>query len=71
MASGDIHISVVPALSTVASYTEVNPYGNTVTQNTKSIASNPAILALYINQQQSAAPATTVLQVIAGGNRLS
>ncbi len=70
MASGDIHISVVPSLSTVASYTRVNPYGGTDTLTTKSISNDPTLLSLYINEQQTAKSAT-LLQVLDSGNRLT
>jgi len=71
MAAGDIHISVVPALSTVTPYTVTNPYGGTDTLTTKSIANDPALVAMYINKVQAASPAKTLLQVIDGGNRLT
>jgi hypothetical protein len=70
MATGDIHISVVPALSTVASYQLDNAYGNTVTSTTKSIASEPEILSLYINEQQASLSAT-LIQILDGKNRLT
>ena len=70
MASGDIHISVVPAVSAVAPYTRVNEYGKTVTLREKSIASEPALLAEYINSQLTS-PTKTLLQVLDGGNRLT
>ncbi len=70
MASGDIHISVVPAASAVAPYTRVNEYGKTVTLREKSIANEPALLAEYINGQQAASPAKTLIQVLDGKNRL-
>lgn len=69
MATGDIHISVVPSLSVVAPYVGTNSYGNSVTHTTKSIASDPDILALYINEQQASLSAT-LIQVLDGKNRL-
>jgi len=69
MATGDIHISVVPSLSVVAPYVETNSYGNSVTYTTKSIASDPDTLALYINEQQASLSAT-LIQVLDGKNRL-
>lgn len=69
MATGDIHISVVPSLSVVAPYVETNSYGNSVTHTTKSIASDPDILSLYINEQQASLSAT-LIQVLDGKNRL-
>lgn len=69
MATGDIHISVVPSLSVVAPYVETNSYGNSVTHTTKSIASDQDILALYINEQQASLSAT-LIQVLDGKNRL-
>ena len=71
MAAGDIHISVVPALSTVNSYTQTNAYGGTETLTTKSIGNDPALLALFINEVQAAAPAKTLFQVLDSGNRLT
>ncbi len=70
MATGDIHISVVPSLSVVAPYVETNSYGNSVTRTTKSIASEPDILAFYINEQQASLSAT-LIQVLDGKNRLT
>ena len=71
MASGDIHISVVPAVSAVAHFTRVNEYGNSVTETTKSIASDPALLAQYINEVQDASPAKTLIQVLDAHPRLT
>jgi hypothetical protein len=71
MAAGDIHISVVPSLSTVNPYTVNNAYGGTETLTTKSIGNDPALIELYINQVQAASPAKTLLQVLDGGNRLT
>ncbi len=71
MATGDIHISVVPAVSAVARYNRVNEYGNTVSMTTKSIANDQALLAAYINGQQAASPAKTLIQVLDGKNRLT
>lgn len=70
MATGDIHISVVPALSTVSPYQVDNAYGNTVTATTKSIASESEILSLYINEQQTSLSAT-LIQILDGKNRLT
>ena len=70
MASGDIHISVVPSLSTVNPYTVNNAYGGTETLTTKSIGNDTALLELFINEQQ-AAKSATLLQVLDGGNRLT
>jgi hypothetical protein len=71
MAAGDIHISVVPSLSTVNDFTVTNAYGGTETLTTRSIGNDPALLALYINEVQAASPAKTLLQVLDGGNRLT
>ena len=71
MAAGDIHVKTVPPLSAVAEYTIRNEYGNDVTLSEKSIARDPALLTIYINQQQNASPAKTLLQVLDGGNRLT
>jgi len=64
MASGDIHVTVVPAVSTVEAYTYTNDYGNTVTSTEKMIAGDPVVLSKYINEQQAATPAKTLLQVL-------
>ena len=71
MASGDIHITVVPAVSTVQPYTYTNSYGNTVTSTERAIGPNPTILSKYINEQQDASPAKTLIQILDGGNRLT
>ena len=71
MASGDIHITVVPAVSTVAPYPVVNAYGHQGTTNEKSIASNPALLSQFINETQDAAPAKTLIQVLDREKRLT
>ncbi len=71
MAAGDIHISVVPALSTVSEYTVGNAYGGTKTLNTRSIGNDTTLLSLYINEVQDASPAKTLLQVLDSGNRLT
>ena len=70
MASGDIHISIVPALSTVGNYTVTNSYGNEVTLNEKSIAQHPHLLQLYINEQLTS-PTKTLVQILESGNRLT
>ena len=71
MAAGDIYISIVPSLSTVAPYTVTNPYGGTDTLTTRSIGNDPTLLTLYINEVQAATPAKTLLQVLDSGNRLT
>lgn len=72
MATGDIHISVVPATSATGTpYTYTNPYGTEITTTERSIASTPSVLAQYINEQQNASPAKTLIQILDGGNRLT
>ncbi len=70
MASGDITVKVVPPLSAVAQYTVRNEYGNDVTLSEKSIARDPALLTIYINEQR-AATSSNLIQVLDGGNRLT
>lgn len=70
MAAGDITVKVVPPLSAVAEYTIRNEYGNNVTLSEKSIARDPALLTIYINEQRAAASAN-LIQVLDGGNRLT
>ena len=70
MAAGDITVKVVPPLSAVAEYTVRNEYGNEVTLSEKSIARDPALLTIYINEQRAAASAN-LIQVLDGGNRLT
>ena len=64
MAAGDIHITVVPGLSTVGAFTRVNEYGNTVTLTEKPLAGDSALTAQFINEQQDASPAKTLLQIL-------
>ena len=70
MASGDITVKVVPPLSAVAQYTVRNEDGNDVTLSEKSIARDPALLTIYINEQR-AATSSNLIQVLDGGNRLT
>jgi len=71
MASGDIHITLVPGLSTVGPFTRVNEYGNTVTLTEKPLAGDPTLLAQFINEQQAASPAKTLVQVLDGNGRIT
>jgi len=71
MASGDIHITLVPGLSTVGPFTLVNEYGNTVTLTEKPLSSDPTLLAQFINEQQAASPAKTLLQVLDSSGRFT
>jgi hypothetical protein len=70
MATGDITVKVVPPLSAVAQYTIRNEYGNDVILSEKSIARDPDLLTIYINEQRAAASAN-LLQILDGGNRLT
>jgi len=70
MATGDITVKVVPPLSATAEYTIRNEYGNDVTLSEKSIARDPALLTIYINEQR-AATSSNLIQVLDGGNRLT
>ena len=70
MASGDIHITLVPGLSTTGPYTRINEYGNTVTMTEKPLSSDPTLLAQFINEQQAAIPAT-LLQILDGNGRIT
>jgi len=70
MAAGDITVKVVPPLSAVAQYTIRNEYGNDVILSEKSIARDPALLTIYINEQR-AATSSNLIQILDGGNRLT
>ena len=70
MAAGDITVKVVPPLSAVAQYTIRNEYGNDVILSEKSIARDPDLLTIYINEQR-AATSSNLLQILDGGNRLT
>lgn len=71
MASGDIHITLVPGLSTVGAYNRTNEYGHTVSVTEKPLAGNPTLLAQFINEQQAASPSKTLLQVLDGNGRIT
>lgn len=71
MATGDIHITTVPAVSSVTPFTRPNEYGTVTTYTEKSIAADTILLSQFINEQQAAAGGgSELLQILDGGNRL-